>query len=177
MERDLNMGGLQYNNALAILFPFYVLAEVPSNIILKRFRPSVWFTIIMVTWSTIMISMGFVKKYSELMVCRALLGFAEGGLYPGVTFLITMWYKRHEVGFRMALFFSAATAAGAFGGLLARGISELEGYGHYAGWRWIFILEGLLTLCVAGCAYWCIHDSPATLVSSHLVSMFQTNVS
>lgn len=177
MEYDLNMNGLKYNHALAILFPFYVLAEVPSNIILKRFRPSTWFTIIMVTWSTIMISMGFVRNYSELLVCRALLGFAEGGLYPGVTFLITMWYKRHECGFRMALFFSAATAAGAFGGLLARGISEMEGVGGYSGWRWIFILEGLLTLCVASAAYWCIYDSPTTSVPSRVISLFQTNVS
>ncbi|CAG8974486.1 hypothetical protein HYALB_00011636 [Hymenoscyphus albidus] len=162
MEEDLKMSGLKYNHALAILFPFYVLAEIPSNIILKRFRPSTWFTIIMVTWSAIMISMGFVRKYSELLICRSLLGFAEGGLYPGVTYLITIWYKRHECGFRMALFFSAATAAGAFGGLLARGISSMEGIGGYNGWRWIFILEGLLSLCVASSAYWFIHDSPAT---------------
>lgn len=52
----------------------------------------------------------------------------------GVTYYITLWYRRHECGFRMAIFFSAATAAGAFGGLLARGIVELDGVGGKAGW-------------------------------------------
>jgi hypothetical protein len=64
----------------------------------------------------------------------------------------------------MALFFSAATMAGAFGGLLTRGISELDGIGGKAGWSWIFILEGLLTLFVGSFSYWIINDYPATYV-------------
>lgn len=59
-----------------------------------------------------------------------------------------MWYRRHECGLRMAIFFSAATAAGAFGGLLARGIMAMRGVAGLAGWQWIFILEGLLTFVV-----------------------------
>lgn len=64
---------------------------------------------------------------------------------------ITMWYKRHECGLRMAIFFSAATAAGAFGGLLARGIMEMDGVGGLNGWAWIFILEGLITFFFGMC--------------------------
>ena len=60
-----------------------------------------------------------------------------------------MWYRRHECGLRMAVFFSAATAAGAFGGLLARAIMEMGGVGGLNGWAWIFILEGIAT-CVVG---------------------------
>lgn len=59
-----------------------------------------------------------------------------------------MWYRRHECGLRMAIFFSAATAAGAFGGLLARGIVEMHGVGGKSGWAWIFIIEGVITLAV-----------------------------
>lgn len=165
MEKDLHMIGLDYNVALAILFPFYVAAEIPSNMMMKRFRPSVWLTIIMVCWSIVMISMGFVQSFNGLLAARAALGFAEGGLFPGVSYFITMWYKRHECGLRIAFFFSAATAAGAFGGLVARGISEMDAVGGYAGWRWIFILEGALTLCVGSCAYWVIKDYPSTYVS------------
>lgn len=73
-----------------------------------------------------------------------------------------MWYQRHECAFRMALFFSAATVAGVFGGLLARGISEMSGIGGKGGWAWIFILEGALTMCVGSIAYWVINDYPAT---------------
>ena len=62
----------------------------------------------------------------------------------------------------MAIFFSAATAAGAFGGLLARGIVEMDGVGGKAGWAWIFILEGLVTLLVAVVAYFVMQDYPST---------------
>lgn len=62
----------------------------------------------------------------------------------------------------MALFFSAATAAGAFGGILAFGIGKMSGVQGRGGWSWIFILEGLLTLAVACAAYWMVHDYPQT---------------
>lgn len=73
-----------------------------------------------------------------------------------------MWYRRHECGLRMAIFFSAATAAGAFGGLLARGFMEMRGVGGLAGWQWIFILEGMLTFVVALIAYKLMYDYPDT---------------
>jgi MFS family permease len=68
----------------------------------------------------------------------------------------------------MALFFSAATLAGAFGGILARGIAEMSGVGGKPAWAWIFILEGLLSILVSMAAYWCIYDYPATQVSLSL---------
>lgn len=80
----------------------------------------------------------------------------------GVNYYITLWYCRRECAFRAAIFFSAATVAGAFGGLLARGINEMNGVGGRPGWAWIFILEGLLTVVVAVIAFWVINDNPKT---------------
>ncbi|EKD13341.1 uncharacterized protein L3040_002798 [Drepanopeziza brunnea f. sp. 'multigermtubi'] len=167
LEEDLGMpktgsGPVQYNHALAIFFPFYVAAEIPSNMMMKRLRPSVWLTIIMLAWAVCTICLGFVKNFAGLMTTRAFLGLAEGGLFPGVTYYITMWYARHECGLRMAMFFSAATAAGAFGGLLAFAIGKMDGVAGRGGWSWIFILEGGATLVVGLVAYWCIYDYPRT---------------
>ncbi|KAL4866497.1 hypothetical protein BDV12DRAFT_199096 [Aspergillus spectabilis] len=162
LEEDLGMSGLNYNVALAIFFPFYVAAEIPSNIMMKRSRPAIWIPIIMLAWGIVCTLMGLVHNYAGLLVARAALGIAEGGLFPGVTFYITMWYKRHECGLRMAIFFSAATAAGAFGGLLARGIVEMDGVGGKAGWAWIFIIEGLVTFGVAVAAFFIMNDYPDT---------------
>lgn len=92
--------------------------------------------------------MGLVKSYGGLLAIRAALGFAEGGLFPGVTFFITMWYARSEQGLRMAIFFSAATAAGAFGGLLARAIMLMDYTSGLRAWQWIFILEGIVTFVI-----------------------------
>lgn len=117
----------------------------------------------MLSWSIIVICMGFVHNFAGLLVARAFLGLAEGGLFPGVNYYITMWYGRHECAFRMALFFSAATIAGAFGGLLARAIGvPMNGDAGRSGWSWIFIIEGAITFVVACVAYWMINDNPKT---------------
>ncbi|KAL3702694.1 hypothetical protein TMatcc_000006 [Talaromyces marneffei ATCC 18224] len=106
--------------------------------------------------------MGIVQNYHGLLVCRIFLGVAEAGLYPGIAYYITLWYPRDRAQYRQALFFSAASVAGAFSGLLAYGIAKMNGVGGYAGWRWIFILEGLLTVAVSLIAPFAIHDFPET---------------
>lgn len=77
-------------------------------------------------------------------------------------YFLTMWYCRHEIQFRQAMFFSAASVAGAFSGLLAFAISKMDGVGGLAGWRWIFILEGIATVLVAVASFWMLHDFPET---------------
>ncbi|KAJ5989192.1 Major facilitator superfamily domain general substrate transporter [Penicillium waksmanii] len=159
---DLNMTGPQYNWTLTVFFFTYCVFELPSNLLLKKLRPSRWLPLIMVAWGIVMTLMGVVKGYGGLLATRLMLGVAEAGLYPGVAYYITLWYPRHRAQYRQALFFSAASIAGAFSGLLAYGIAKMDGVGGYAGWRWIFILEGLLTVVVALFAPFAIHDSPET---------------
>ena len=77
----------------------------------------------MVGWGLVMTLMGIVKDYHGLLIARFFLGVAEAGLYPGVAYYITMWYCRSEAQFRQAMFFSAASVAGAFSGLLAFAIA------------------------------------------------------
>ena len=77
----------------------------------------------MVAWGTVMTLMGIVQDFKGLLIARLFLGIAEAGLYPGVAYYITMWYTRNESQFRQALFFSAASVAGAFSGLLAFAIA------------------------------------------------------
>ncbi|KAI0162545.1 major facilitator superfamily transporter [Pestalotiopsis sp. NC0098] len=164
LEVSLGMDptSLQYNTALSAFFPWYVAAEIPSNLAMKRFRPSVWIPSIMVAWAIVCIAMGLVHNYAGLLAARMALGFAEGGLFPGITYYITLWYRRHECGLRMAIFFSAATAAGAFGGLLARGIVEMKGVAGLGAWQWIFIIEGIATFIIAVTAFFVMQDYPDT---------------
>jgi MFS family permease len=162
LEEDLKLHDLMYNVVLAAFFPTYALAEIPSNMMMKRIRPSIWIPSIMVVWGIICICMGLVHNYAGIVAARAFLGLAEGGLFPGIAFYISMWYRRHECGLRMAIFFSAATAAGAFGGLLARGLVQMHGLAGRPGWAWIFIVEGALTLAVALSAFYFMQDYPDT---------------
>ncbi|KAG7093043.1 hypothetical protein E1B28_009337 [Marasmius oreades] len=162
LEGDLGMSDNQYLISLTVFFVVYAVFEVPSNIFLKWLRPSIWLSGLMLVWGIIMTAQGLVHNSGGLITARCFLGMLEAGLYPGVSYLLSCWYKRSEFGSRMAIFFSATTAAGAFGGLLAAAISSMDGIGGKPGWAWIFILEGLATIVAAVASFWIIQDFPDT---------------
>jgi MFS family permease len=160
MATDLHLEGNQYNIALSLFFITYALFEAPSNMLLKKFKPSIWLPAIMVGWGIVMTLMGIVQNYGGLVATRLFLGVCEAGLFPGISFYLTLFYKREELQFRSSVFCSAASVAGAFSGLLAWAIAKMDGVGGLAGWRWIFILEGIATVVGASFAALVMCDSP-----------------
>ncbi|GFF47033.1 uncharacterized transporter C1002.16c [Aspergillus udagawae] len=162
LERDLGMTGHEYNIALFVFFVPYILFEVPSNILLKKMTPSWWLSGIMFAWGILTVCQGVTKSFRGLVVCRVLIGVFEAGFMPGSVYLINMYYRRHELQWRLNVFFSASICAGAVSGLLAYAINNMDGVAGYSGWRWIFILEGLATIVVAVIAKFIIVDWPET---------------
>lgn len=157
---DLRLAGNQFNIALQIFFVPYILVEIPSNIFLKKLTPSTWIASITFFWGLACMSQGFVTNNSGLIACRFFLGLFEGGFVPGSVYLMSMYYKRHECQKRFSLFWCAGLFAGAFGGLLAYALVHMQGLANYAGWRWIFIIEGLLSIIVAIPAKFFLADWP-----------------
>ncbi|KPM35959.1 hypothetical protein AK830_g10608 [Neonectria ditissima] len=162
MVDDLGMTGNEYLTGLTLYFIGYVLFEIPCNIILKRTTPRLWLPTLTIAWGIVATLLGVVQNLAGFWVARFFLGVAESGLFPGVVFYFSMWYKRRERQYRISLFFSAASLAGAFGGILAYGIGKMAGVVWDNGWRWIFILEGIATVVVAVAAYWFIENYPNT---------------
>ncbi|KAL2818818.1 putative MFS transporter [Aspergillus cavernicola] len=147
LDTDLGLSGLQWNIVLSIFFIPYVLLEVPSNMLLKNFaRPSVYLGILITSWGIIMTLTGIVQNFAGLMVTRILLGVFEAGFFPGAVYLGTFWYMPKELSTRIAIFYCASALSGAFSGLLAAGIAQMDGVGGQEGWRWIFLLEGIATV-------------------------------
>lgn len=175
LKQDLHIAkGNAYQIALSVFFIGYIVVEVPSNLVLKALKPHRWIPIIMVAWSIVMILMGIVKSGHGLQVARFFLGVAEGGLFPGINFMLTCWYARRQQSLRIGIFFSGATLAGAFGGVLAYGLKYIpfpgaKSFGDFytahgappGGWRWIFIIEGLITLICALPGWWLLVDFPS----------------
>ncbi|KLO11523.1 MFS general substrate transporter [Schizopora paradoxa] len=160
METDLHLTDTQYLICLTVFFFSYSIFEVPSNVFLKRLRPSIWLSLSMFLWGVMMTVQGLVHNYGGLLAMRWMLGTFEAGLFPGVNYYLSCWYKRSEFGLRAAIFFSAATVSGAFGGLLAAAISNMEGVGGKPAWAWIFILEGLATVIAGAVSFFLIQDFP-----------------
>ena len=146
LQKDLKLTGTEFNTALTIFFVPYVVFEIPANLLLKRLRPHIWLSSCMFLFGLVSICQGLVKNYSGLLATRFFLGLAETGMFPGCFYLIGMWYRREQAQKRFSFFFSSATLAGAFGGLLASAIGKMDGLRGYHGWRWIFILEGVLSV-------------------------------
>ncbi|PNY23956.1 Uncharacterized protein TCAP_06103 [Tolypocladium capitatum] len=137
-------------------------SQIPCNIILKRTSPRLWLPVLAILWGIVATLLGVVQSFVGFLVARFFLGVTESGLFPGVVFYLSMWYKRRERQYRISLFFSAASLAGAFGGMLAYGIGKMGGIVWENGWRWIFILEGIATVLVAVAAFWFIENYPST---------------
>ncbi|CAF1679940.1 unnamed protein product, partial [Adineta ricciae] len=115
LEHDIHLTSVQYQWSLSIFFFGYVLFEIPSNIILRRWRPSRWIALIMFSWGTIAVCMAAVSNFIGLLVCRFLLGAFEAGLFPGVIYFMSLWYPRKMQAIRLGFFWSFSALAGAFG--------------------------------------------------------------
>ncbi|KAH6663704.1 major facilitator superfamily domain-containing protein [Halenospora varia] len=163
ISKTLHMSSTQYATAVALLFVGYVLMQIPSNIFLSQIRPSLYIPAVMAVWGVVSACTGIVTNPAGLYAARFFLGFVEAAFYPGALFLISSWYKRSEMGVRSAILFSATQLGSAFSGLIGAGIqSGLNGARGKPSWRWMFIIEGSITVFVALCAFWALPDWPST---------------
>lgn len=158
LTTDIHVSGANYNTSLALYFVGYVLFEVPANIVLKRFSPRIWLPLLTLSWGIVSVCQGLIHNQAGLFAVRFFLGVTEAGLFPGTIFVFSMYYRRSERHFRVAIFFGGAAVAGAFGGALAYGIGLMDGVGGKRGWAWIFILEGLLTIVISLFAFFITPD-------------------
>lgn len=154
--------------------------EIPSNYLLSKFkRPSIYLGGIVVCWGIIMTLTGVVQNFGGLCATRFLLGVFEyvhpsslsveivtntpprAGFFPGANFVVGQWYPPHKTQTRIAIFYTASAASGAFSGLLAFAIVKMDGLGGYEGWRWIFLIEGLASVAAGFASWFLLPDSPA----------------
>ncbi|KAK6076836.1 major facilitator superfamily transporter [Seiridium cupressi] len=153
MQTELQMTPVQFNIALMIFLIGYFAFEIPSNIMLKKMRPSQWIAFLMLSWGAITIGLGGTHNFSQVTGVRFLLGAFEAGLFPGLVYYLTFWYKSNERSVRVAFILASATLAGAFGGAIAYGIGHINQASGFSGWRWLFIIEGIPS-CLSALAVW-----------------------
>ncbi|KAK0610984.1 major facilitator superfamily domain-containing protein [Immersiella caudata] len=153
MQTEIHATSYQFNIALMIFLVGYAIFEVPSNILLKKLRPSRWLAFLMFSWGAITIGLGGVTNFAATTGVRFLLGVFEAGLFPGLVYYLTFWYKTDERSVRVAFILASATLAGAFGGAIAYAIGHMNGARGMSAWRWLFIIEGIPS-CLSAILVW-----------------------
>jgi len=135
LQDDIGASDQQFSTAVSIFYATYVTFETPCAILLKKVTPRILLTSLCVVWSLTTIFMGFIQNVGGLYATRLILGACEAGLFPSLNLYLTMVYRREEQAKRVAYLFSCAALSGAFGGLLAYAILQMDGVSGYAGWR------------------------------------------
>lgn len=117
----------------------------------------------MFSWGAITIGLGGATSFASVTVVRFLLGVFEAGLFPGLVYYLTFWYRTEERSIRVAFILASATLAGAFGGALAFAIGHMDGTSGMSAWRWLFILEGIPSVVSSFFVYFFLPDYPETV--------------
>lgn len=131
----------------------YICVNVPSTLVLRYFNAGWFLPGIITGWGLVSMCTGFVTSYGGLIACRFFLGLCEGGLTASMVLYISMFYPRHQMMRRITIYYCAAPLSGAFGGLLATGLAQIN-TSRYHGWPFIFFVEGAITVIfgiVAAC--------------------------
>ncbi|KAK2603668.1 hypothetical protein QQS21_004141 [Conoideocrella luteorostrata] len=166
LEDDLQLDadGTQFSTAVSILFVGYLLMQVPSNLLLnKTGKPGKYLPACMAVWGVISAATAGCHSFGGLIAARFFLGFVEAAYFPGCLYYLSCWYTRKELGVRTTYLYAGSLISGAFSGLIAAGITgNMDGTRGLRAWRWLFIIEGAITVVIAIFAFFILPDFPRT---------------
>lgn len=162
IKTQLHFTPSQWAWTLSIFSYSYLVFEPSNTLLLKYFRPSRWMFVLILSWGVCACSVAAVQNFTGMMIVRFAIGMAEAGFYPAVLYHMSFWYRPSEMPWRIGLFYSVGQVASALSGLLAFAIGYLNGKGGLAGWRWLFLLEGLPAIIFSIIALFGLPDYPQT---------------
>ena len=162
MNRDLGLSSTMFGMANSAFYIAYLVAEIPSNMIMVRVGARLWIPRIMITWGIASIGTMFAVGPLSLYGLRALVGLAEAGFMPGILLYITFWFPPAYRARAVSLFIMAQPITIGFGSTLSGMILDLNNTFGLAGWKWLFLLEGLPSVVLGVAAYFVLSDGPAS---------------
>jgi ACS family tartrate transporter-like MFS transporter len=160
MSADLGFSDRVYGLGVGMFYLTYVLFEIPGAIIVERWSARKWIARIMISWGIVTILTGFVHTAAQFYVARFLLGAAESSFFPGMIVYLTHWFCARDRSRAFACLYAANPAASLIGSPLAGFLLGVHWH-SLAGWRWLFILEGIPAVLVGIVTYFYMTDRPA----------------
>jgi MFS family permease len=161
MNRDLGLTATQFGWGAGIMFAGYCLCEVPSNLLLYRFGARRWLARIMITWGLMAAATAFAVGPNSFYAIRLLLGIGEAGFFPGVIFFLAIWFPVTYRTRVLAWFTVSTPLSSLVGGPLSTWLLQMDGVLGLAGWKWMFIAEGLPACFIGYLVLKMLADKPA----------------
>lgn len=158
-DLDLNQGN-RYSVSIFIFTIASVVFQLPCTVAVRFIGPRIWFATITFTFGLLTLCTAFVHTWQQMIVLRVLLGISMSGIYPGLTYLVSAWYPRREQQLRFAFLQSGEVVILATGNIVNFGLNHLNGVAGLAGWRWMYIVQGLITCVLGLVTYWWMVDFP-----------------
>lgn len=146
MNADLGLSAKMYGLGAGLFYVTYIIFEVPSNVILVRVGARRWIARIMVSWGIVAVGMAFIHTSGQLYGMRLLLGAAEAGFTPGIIYYLSQWFPSGSRARAMSFFYIAAALASVIGLPISGVLLEMHGTWGFAGWRWLYLIEGIPAL-------------------------------
>ncbi|ESZ92021.1 pantothenate transporter [Sclerotinia borealis F-4128] len=169
MKEELRFVGNQYNLINTIFTVGYIIGQIPSNLALYYIKPRIFFPSMMVLWGGLTMTTAAAHHPRDIMVIRFFQGLAESTTFVGTHYILGSWYTPRELGKRSGIFTASGLAGTMFGGFIQTGIhSSLNGAKGMSGWRWLFIIDGLITLPIALYGFILFPDTPTTTSAFYL---------
>ncbi|KAJ8101579.1 major facilitator superfamily domain-containing protein [Lipomyces tetrasporus] len=161
MKEDLSLYGQERNLFTTFFNVGYIVGLVPSQFVLNRVRPSIWIPTCELVWSGLVMIMAAAQGPNLLYAMRFLLGVLESCAYPGFALVLGSWYRPDELAKRMTMYDSAWSIAYMFSGYIQAGVyTSMNGLAGLAGWRWLFIIDGLIGVPIGLLGYYSVADFP-----------------
>ena len=162
MNQQLGLSAGQFGLAAGIFFAGYCIFEIPSNLMLYRFGARRWLARIMISWGLVSAATAFVVGPNSFYAARVLLGIAEAGFFPGVTFFLAAWFPAQYRTRMLAWFLVGIPASALVGGPVCGMLLQMDGIWGLAGWQWLFILVSLPCIPLGLLTLYLLADRPET---------------
>lgn len=145
---DLHLTTNDYNNAQNMYRIGFLIAEIPSQMIGKRLGPDRWIPIQIILWSLASGGQFFMQNRAGFFACRFFIGLFMGGFIPDSILYLSYFYTKSEMPFRLALFWFVDSMSGVIASFIAYGVLHMRGVAGREGWRWLFLIEALISLVI-----------------------------